>query len=59
MYYYWSEEITKSDCEKIINEFDTSKSVDATTGNYQKTLYPPKCILLKKFSSDKVFVPLG
>tara|TARA_B100000287_G_C20478152_1_gene720065 strand:- start:44 stop:673 length:630 start_codon:yes stop_codon:yes gene_type:complete len=48
MYYYWSEEITKSDCEKIINEFDTSKSVDATTGNYQKTLYPEEIEEYKK-----------
>ena len=48
MYYYWNEEITKSDCEKIINEFDTSKSVDATTGNYQKNLYPEEIEEYKK-----------
>ena len=41
-YYYWDREISKSECEKIIGEFDTSKSVDAGTGNYQGTesLYP-------------------
>ena len=32
-YYYWQGEIKKSECEKLIKEFDTSKSVDATPGN--------------------------
>ena len=30
-YYYWQGEIKKSECEKLIKEFDTSNSIDATT----------------------------
>lgn len=49
-FYYWKSEIPKSECEKIIKEFDTSKSVDATTGHYQGTaaLYPEEIEELKK-----------
>ena len=41
-YYYWKSEIKKSECEKIIKEFNTSEASDATTGNYQgvDALYP-------------------
>ncbi len=41
-YYYWKSEIKKSECEKIIKEFNTSEASDATTGNYQgvNALYP-------------------
>ena len=49
-YYYWQGEIEKSECEKIIKEFDTSKSVDASTGNYQGkgALYPEEIEAAKK-----------
>ena len=49
-YYYWDREISKSDCEKIIEEFDTSKSHDAATGNYQgvESLYPEEIEEFKK-----------
>ena len=41
-YYFWEGEISKGECEKLIREFDTSNSKDATTGNYQgkNSLYP-------------------
>ena len=49
-FYYWKSEIPKSECEKIIKEFDTSNSVDATTGHYQgaDALYPEEIEELKK-----------
>ena len=49
-YYYWEGEISKSECEKLIKEFDTSKSVDASTGNYQgiNALYPEEIEAMKK-----------
>ena len=47
-YYYWEAEISKSECEKLIKEFDTSTAKDATTGNYQgtKALYPEETMNL-------------
>ena len=49
-YYYWESEIPKWSCEKIIGEFDTSKSQDAGTGNYQgvESLYPEEIENYKK-----------
>ena len=49
-YYYWESEIPKWSCEKIIEEFDTSKSQDAGTGNYQgvKSLYTEEIENYKK-----------
>ena len=49
-YYYWNSEFPKEDCEKIIKEFDTSKSQDAGTGNYQgvESLYPEEIENYKK-----------
>ena len=49
-YYYWKSEIKKSECEKIIKEFNTSKAKDATTGNYQgvSALYPEEIEEYKK-----------
>ena len=49
-YYYWQGEIKKSECEKLIKEFDTSNSIDATTGNYQgiNNLYPEEIEEMKK-----------
>ena len=49
-YYYWQGEIKKSECEKLIKEFDTSTAKDATTGNYQgiNSLYPEEIEAAKK-----------
>ena len=49
-YYFWEDEISKSECEKLIKEFDTSTAKDATTGHYQGTnaLYPEEIEAAKK-----------
>ena len=49
-YYYWEGELPKGECEKLIKEFDTSESVDASTGNYQgqDALYPEEIEESKK-----------
>ena len=49
-YYYWEAELPKEECEKIIEEFDTSKVKDATTGIYRgmDVLYPEEIEAHKK-----------
>jgi len=49
-YYYWKSEIPKDECEKIIEEFDTSSSTKAGTGHYQgiEALYPEEIEAMKK-----------
>ena len=49
-YYYWEDEISNSECEKLIKKFDTSTASDASTGNYQGTnaLYPEEIAAAKK-----------
>ena len=36
IYYYWNAELPKEECEKLIEEFDTSSLKEAVTGNYHE-----------------------
>ena len=53
-YYYWSSEIPKSDCKKIIKEFSVSTSKEAATGNFQgvDSLYSEEIEYAKKHDME-------
>jgi predicted 2-oxoglutarate/Fe(II)-dependent dioxygenase YbiX len=50
IYYYWKAEISKEDCETLIEEFDFSSAEEASMGNYPATeiYYPEQTEIIKK-----------